>query len=91
MPVRGAFDASKIPLECLVRVVITSGPVKWEAASASISALCIISWDLLERQDELRSTVGGVSRWHVRDRVTLELSELPALWIVSSIVLLEIH
>ena len=87
MHVREAFDASKIPLEWIVRVVITSGPVKWEAASASISALCIISWDRLERQDELRSTVGGVSLWHGRDRSTLELSELAALWIVSSIVL----
>ena len=44
----------------------------------------------IERKDELRSTVGGVSRWHGRDRATLELSWLPALWIVSSIVLLEI-
>ena len=45
---------------------------------------------MAQRQDELRSTVGGVSRWHGRDRTTLELSELPALWIVSSIVLLAI-
>ena len=41
-----------------------------------------------ERQDELRSTVGGGILWHERDRTTLELSWLPALWIVSSIVLL---
>ena len=45
---------------------------------------------IAQRQDELRSTVGGVSHWHERDRATLELSKLPALWIVSSIVLLEI-
>ena len=44
----------------------------------------------IERQDELRSTVGGGILWHERDRTTLELSPLPALWIVSSIVLLEI-
>ena len=44
---------------------------------------------IVERKDELRSTVGGVSRWHGRDRTTLGISELPALWIVSSIVLLE--
>ena len=43
-----------------------------------------------ERKDELRSTASGVSRWHGHDRTTLELSWLPALWIVSSIVLLEI-
>ena len=91
MHVREAFDASKIPVEWMVRVVIISESVKWESALVSISTLCKSSWDLFERQDELRSTVGGATRWHERDRATLELSELPALWIVSSIVLFEMR
>ena len=91
MPVRGAFDASKIPLEWIVRVVITSGPVKWEAASALIAALCINSWDLLERKDELPSTVTAIRLWHVCDRETLDLPELTELWTVSSIVLFGVY
>ena len=43
---------------------------------------------LPQRKDELPSTVSGVSLWHVCDREKLELPCEPALWTVSSIVLL---
>jgi len=41
-----------------------------------------------ERKDELPSTGTAMWLWHVCNREKLDLPELPALWTVSSIVLL---